>query len=91
MALDESKNLFLVLGTGSFAKPPLPPSRMLLQEGITEPRGEANWLVTSALNRSNDRATFPPGEGTAYKLSSDLPRASSTIARLCATGTPNDA
>ena len=42
MALDESKNLFLVLGTGSFAKPPLPPSRMLLPEGITEHRGEAN-------------------------------------------------
>jgi hypothetical protein len=44
MLLDEGKNLFLVFGIGSFGEPPLPPSRMLLPEGITDHRCEASYV-----------------------------------------------
>lgn len=49
MLLDEGKDLFLVFGIGPLGKPLLPPSRMLLPEGIADHRCEASYISTQDL------------------------------------------
>ncbi len=44
--LDEGKDLFLVFAIGPLGKPLLPPSRMLLPEGIADHRCEASYIST---------------------------------------------